>query len=590
MRYPPSALLLLLLLAGCASAPDAPDAVAAEPDAVGAGTVVGETEPLPDAVIAVPQRPFPDDSLYPLLLAEFALRRRDYDLALETYMSQAPILRDPGVSAHTARLAQFMKRDREAIEATRLWVELEPDNLEARLALANLLARNRRNREALPHMVAIVDAGGDANFSQLAAGFESLDEEARAEFLAEVTAQLERHPDNTQLRVLAALLLENLQRTEEAVAVLQPVFDIDPDQLQAIVLDVKLRQDLDQQEGLYDRMLGALERQPDNTRLRLQYARLLTRTDMAEARRQFEKLLSDAPDDADLLFSLALIQRETGDLEGARANLERLLATSPDNRSRANDAHYYLGRIAEEQDRLEDALGHYIQVQPGRDFAAASTRTASLLIATGRLDEVARYFAGLRNDNPQAAEQLYAIEVENLTGGGYHAEALERVNEALSVSPDSIPLLYTRSMLGEKTGDMALMESDLRRILERDPDNSTALNALGYTLANRTDRYAEAEALIGRALELNPGEPAILDSMGWVKFRLGDYEKALIYLRQAYRAFPDPEVAAHLGEVLWVTGDTAAARSVWTKALSQDPEHEVLLETLQRLGVAVDVD
>jgi Flp pilus assembly protein TadD len=129
------------------------------------------------------------------------------------------------------------------------------------------------------------------------------------------------------------------------------------------------------------------------------------------------------------------------------------------------------------------------------------------------------------------------------------------------------------------------MEDDLRRIIAAEPDNATALNALGYTLANRTDRYAEAQALISQALAARPNEPAILDSMGWVLFRLGEYEQAINYLSQAYARFPDPEVAAHLGEVLWVSGDTNSARDVWRGALQQDPSHRVLLETLQRLGI-----
>ena len=140
-------------------------------------------------------------------------------------------------------------------------------------------------------------------------------------------------------------------------------------------------------------------------------------------------------------------------------------------------------------------------------------------------------------------------------------------------------------MLGEQQDDLELMESDLRNIIERDPDNATALNALGYTLANRTDRYDEAYDLIARALELQPDEPAILDSMGWILYRKGNYTEALDYLTRAYAVFPDPEVAAHLGEVMWVSGDTEGATRIWQGALMKDPDHKVLVSTLERLGV-----
>ena len=126
----------------------------------------------------------------------------------------------------------------------------------------------------------------------------------------------------------------------------------------------------------------------------------------------------------------------------------------------------------------------------------------------------------------------------------------------------------------------------MRAILARDPNNATALNALGYTLADRTDRHEEALRLISRALELDPGEPAIMDSMGWVLYRTGRYEEALDYLTRAYAEFPDPEVAAHLGEVLWVNGDTDAATQVWQGALLKDPNHKILLSTLERLGIS----
>jgi tetratricopeptide (TPR) repeat protein len=541
---------------------------------------VGETEPSADTTLSKPVRPIPEDSLYPLLVAEFALRRRNYDLALKNYQAQSNLLRDRGVSAHTTRLAQFMQRDEEAIAAAELWVELEPDSLEARLSLANLLSRNGRTREALPHMVVIVEAGGNANFSSLATGFGKLDVSAQEAFLEDIRHLQAAYPQDTQLMICAALLLEQMEQTEAAVNELQPVFELDPDQLQAVVLEAKLKQDLGRGDGIYDRISAALEKHPDNTRLRLQYARLLTRTDMAEAGRQFELLLQQSPRDPDLLFSLALIQREMNDLDGARDKLRQLLTL----KVRTNDAHFYLGKIAEQQTRFQDALRHYMSIKPGRDFPAATNRIAVLLIAGGKTAELQEYFNHLRNQYPTLLEQLYAIEVDNLINADQDQLALEQLNAALQARPESVPLLYTRSMLGEKTGDMALMESDLRTILVSDPDNSTALNALGYTLANKTDRFTEAEELIARALQLQPNEPAILDSMGWVKYRLGEYDQAVDYLRQAYAVFPDPEVAAHLGEALWAMGDTDAALTVWNTALSASPEHKVLLETMLRLG------
>lgn len=571
-------LFLCLVLTACAGN-QTPSASAPASPKTPDSSAVAEPAPAPEE--ALPERHFPDESLYPLLVAEFALRRREYDLALEQYMAQAPKLRDAGVAAHTARLAQFMRRDREAIAASELWVELAPDNLEARLTLANLLARNGRPLAALAHMEAIVRAGGIANFTTLARGYDRLPPDRQAVLLKRVQALTDEFPDNTQIRLAQVLMLEALGQQKSALAQLQPVFEQDPHQAQAVILDAKLRQDMGQEKGVFRRVRAALEADPGNSRLRLQYARLLTQSDMNEAERQFQVLLDGAPEDPDLLFSMALIQRELKDLEAARENLERLLQLN----ARTDEAHYYLGKTAEEQGRIEDALVHYMQVQPGRDFAAAAERLAQIMLDGGETAELGAWFDHQRERYPQLREQLYALEVEKLMNSGHLPEAAALLDRSLDDYTDSISLRYSRSILSEKLGNLAAAEADLLHILELDPDNATALNALGYMLANRTNRYRESEQLIARALELSPDEPAILDSMGWVKYRLGDYEAALDYLQRAYRAFPDPEVAAHLGEVLWAMGQDSAAVAVWSRALGDSPEHEIIMETIQRLGV-----
>jgi tetratricopeptide (TPR) repeat protein len=227
-----------------------------------------------------------------------------------------------------------------------------------------------------------------------------------------------------------------------------------------------------------------------------------------------------------------------------------------------------------------------MQVEDSREFLAANNRLGRILIETEQLQRSHAWFNQQREENPQRREQLYGLEADLLIQAGVLDAAVQVLNQALEEAPASTSLLYARSMLREQQGNLALMEKDLRAIIASDPDNATAINALGYSLANRTERYTEAMALISQALVLQPDEPAILDSMGWVLYRTGRYEEALEYLTRAYAAFPDPEVAAHLGEVLWVTGNTDAATAIWRGALIKDPDHEILLSTLQRLGVS----
>jgi tetratricopeptide (TPR) repeat protein len=528
-----------------------------------------------------PERPFPDDSLYPLLVAEFALRRHEYDVALDNYLTQSRILRDAGVSAHTTHLAQFMQKEPEALSASQLWVELDPNNVEANGTLASLLVRQGRTVEALPHLALAERGGAQANFPTLLNGFNRLDEQQRAKLVDGINELAAEFPENTRLLLTQALIHAEYGQNELALDKLDSIFHQEPYQPQAVLLEAKILLTVHAKEP-FARLQQALKDNPEDKRLRLQYARLLTASDMAAAREQFEILLAQSPRDGDLLLSLALINREVGDDLAAKAYLNQLLALE----QRMDEAHFYLGRIAETAGDPQEAVSQYMQVQDSREYLAANNRLGRILIAGGQLQRGHAWFNGQREENPARREQLYGLEADLLIQAGATDAAVQVLNQALAETPASTSLLYARSMLREQQGDLVLMEKDLRAIIASDPNNSTAINALGYSLANRTERYTEAMALISRALALDPDEPAILDSMGWVLYRTGRYEEALDYLTRAYAAFPDPEVAAHLGEVLWVSGDTDAATAVWQGALLKDPDHEILLSTLERLGVS----
>jgi Flp pilus assembly protein TadD len=565
--------LAYALVAACAStAPDG-DQSSARPDA----TAASAAEPEPKAV----ERAFPDDSLYPLLVAEFALRRRAYDVALEQYLTQAPLLRDPGVSAHTTHLAQFMSREAEALEAVQLWVELEPDNVEANNTLAILLIRKGRTVEALPHMAQLAKQGEQPNYPALLSRFGELSSPARAELVQGINALAIEFPDDIQLLLTQAMIQAEFKQYEQALDKLQQVFQLEPDQPQAVLLEARIL--LNQKvPHPYARVERILATNPNDTQLRLQYARLLTGHDMPAARKQFEILSAQSPRDGDLLLSLALINRETGDDLAAKAYLRQLLALG----QRTDEAYYYLGRIAEDAGDPEAALYQYKQVEDGRELLIATSRIGTILIDSGQLEQCQAWFQQLRQRQPQQLrEQLYGMEADLLARAAELNIAMTLLNQALVELPESTTLRYARSMLAEQQGNLDLMESDLRHIIAREPDNATALNALGYTLANRTERYGEAHELISRALALQPDEPAILDSMGWVLYRTNRLEEAAEYLTRAYASFPDPEVAAHLGEVLWVSGDTKGAINIWQGALRKNPDNPVLQETLQRLGV-----
>ncbi len=538
--------------------------------------------PAAPVVAEVPERPFPNDSLYALLVAEFALRRGAYDIALEQYRAQSPELRDVGVSAHTTQISQFLHRDQDTLQAAQLWVELAPGDMNARNSLATQLVSSGRGAEALPHLAEIERQGHGANFPIVLSNLERLTPTERDALAEDLDALSDEFPDNGSLLFAQALLQYEMSQPELALQTLAALFELEPAQPQALLLEGRIRNTLGDPRP-YARIESVLADDPDNRALRLRYARLLTGSDMPAARRQFEILSKQAPDDADLLYSLALISRETGDSEAARAYLRQLLELG----ERQNAARYYLGRIAEDADDIDSALDHYQAVRPGDEYLAAVNRIGLIFISSGQLDRASAWFQTQRENYPTQRESLFGMQAELLDTAGYTREALTLLDSALQSTPEATALLYSRAMISERRDDLDAMEADLRTILAQDADNATALNALGYTLANRTQRLDEALQLITRALALEPDEPAILDSMGWVLFRLGRLAEALQYLTRAYAEFPDPEVAAHLGEVLWASGDRQRARDIWREAAMLDPNHPILRSTLERLQVTL---
>lgn len=563
-----------VLVAGCGLVPGHPE-VAPAPAAAPAAAAAAPAPP-PE----VKQRPFPADSFYDLLVAEFALHNGEYELALNNYLQQAHAVGDAGVSARAARLAQFVRADRAALDAAELWAAQDPDDIEAQFTLATQLAKAQRPLEAIPHMVRVLDSGTNANFAVIAAAALQLSEATQTTVLDQFNALLATHKDNVELMTGKALLLQERGQREEALALVRRVLDIAPDTTHAIIIEAKLLEDLDRQDEAMTRLQQMVDQNPYNRRLRLQYARLLTRTDMAKAREQFGILVEQSPGDADLLLSLALVTKETGALDDAVGYFQQLLALG----QRTHEAHFYLGQIAEQRGDLEAALRHYEQIPPSPDFFPALGRIVQLQVENHRIADLRHRLRDLRARYPQHAVRLYLVEAEVLMQQREYQAGSDLLTEALKKFPQQPNLLYSRSNFSEKRRDVALLEKDLRVILDKDPDNAIALNALGYTLANQTSRHAEAYDLIKRALAQKPDDPAIQDSMGWVEYRLGNLPAAREYLEKSYAVFPDPEVAAHLGEVLWQAGSEQRAREIWLKALQEEPDNELVIDALRRFA------
>jgi tetratricopeptide (TPR) repeat protein len=325
----------------------------------------------------------------------------------------------------------------------------------------------------------------------------------------------------------------------------------------------------------------AAARFPEHKALNTAYGRLLLELNEIEAAySQFKKLRRLLPEAPEILLSLGILAMQLDRPDEARAHLLELHRKSRNG----DEAAFYLGRIEEQEKRLDKAVDWYRKVTTNKRLRVdAQMRVARILAREGELAEARETLAALRREVPARSADIYLVEGGILGELAAPEVVLEHYDKALKAHPDSSELLYARGLYASTHGQLDSAEQDLRKIIQQDENHADALNALGYTLADQTDRYQEALGYIERALTLKPESPAILDSMGWVQFKLGDNEQALEYLRRAYEIFPDGEIAAHLGEVLWVTGSKDEARKVWQEALEREPENQYLLRAVERL-------
>ena len=564
-----SALLLaLVFLSGCqALAPTSPD----------------ESSALEDATSA-PEKPkvyssFSEDTLYSLLSAELAGQRNRLDIALDNYVTQAINTQDPGISERAFRIAEYLGADQAALDTSLIWAKNAPEDLEAQRAAAIQLARNGRYDDSIVYMEKVLQAKGDTHFDFLALSASESDPETRSGMLKSFDSLLARHPDNGQLIFGKALLMQQDGDAEGALKLLEK----NPPQageVAPVLLRARILQSLNRGDEALPLLKKSIQQYPDDKRLALTYARALVEQNrMDEAKAQFASLVQQYPEDDELRFSLALVCLEGKAWNEAEGYLQELIERD----SHVDSAHLNLGRIAEERNDPQGALIEYAQVGPGNDYLPAQLRQADILISHGRGTQASAKLAAARDEQPDYAIQLFLIEAETLSANNQTNRAWDVLQQALKQYPDDLNLLYSRAMLAEKRNDLPQLEKDLRAIIAREPDNAMALNALGYTLSDRTTRYAEAKALIQQAYDINPDDPAVLDSLGWVNYRLGNLNEAEQLLRQALDRFPDQEVAAHLGEVLWANGKQREARQIWAKFLKDNPESPILRKTVLRL-------
>jgi len=579
IRSTPFAISLLILLTACASVPEN-----SEPSSAAALTDKTES---PKQVLA-PTKPFDEDSLYQILVADVALTRGQFKTALENYLVQARKTRDAGIIRLTNSIAAHQGDAGAMLESAQLWVEVEPNETDAHRAALQAYAVYKRPFEALEQASWLYRNNNDLEAFLAVTAIDEGNKQALIPRLMEAYRALPLEPHQQAAAELAvAILFRELGDLDSAVATSQYFLTLVPDNQRGLLLLAQLLHQQNKVTEASTLLADALQRQPEDRNLRLQYARFLTLLDRPQAILQFELLREQNADDQQINFLLGLLYLNQGDQELATTLFQQ---ASRDPSIRA-DAQYHLATIAEHNGDVNAALQHYQQVAFGRNYLAAASRATILLAQSHGIDQARAYLQSLRRQQPNQASELIQLESNLLVSNNQSDQAINLLSSGLQANPTDAKLLYARSMVAELQNNFALAEQDLRALLAQDADNPTALNALGYTMIVHTDRSEEAYRLIKRAYLLNPGDPAIIDSMGWVLFVMGKAEEALPFLQKAMAILPDPEIAAHLGEVQWFLGNRQAALQTWQRGLAQSPNHPAITSTMQRLGVdAADFD
>ena len=529
----------------------------------------------------LPKQALTPELLFKFLVAEVAGQRGQIGVAQSTYMDLARQTRDPRIARRAAEVSVFARDQAGALEATRLWAAADQDSERAQQTLAALLLNEGKISEAEPILRAWLKKDADRGFMQLSGLMGKIrDTQAALELVERLAAD---YPKLPEARFAVAQAAASAGRNEAAILALQQADRLRPGWEVAALMYAHVLAKTSRAEAL-SFMRNFLAVHANAREVRLAYARTLVNANQfTEARTEFTRLTRDFPRNAEVGFAAGLLSLQMGDVNAARDLLTQTLDYNPRD---PDTVYYYLGQVAEQMKQPDVAADHYAKIKTGNYLVPARARQAGLLAGAGKLDEARALLSNTRGENDAQNIRLIQAQAELLRDNVSPPEpaaVFEWLSEGLKRYPDSANLLYDRAMAAEKVNKLDVLEADLRRVIVLRPEDAQAYNALGYTLADRTDRLAEAIVLLDKALSLAPDDPYILDSVGWAQYRSGNLSRAQEYLERAYKVRPDPEIAAHLGEVLWARGQRIEAGQLWQTSLQTHPHNEVLLETLRRL-------
>lgn len=529
-----------------------------------------------------PRGEFRSDLMFKFLIAEFAKHNKLYDLSAETFVDILRSEERADIAEMAADAANSARRLDLALEASKIWFRLDPDSIKAKFVYLTVILRNNEFDVARPLVLDFL-VNNESDFDKKLKYVGDLvgsaqDREGAYLFLSEVTL-------NTPNSLLKSLLLgQSALRAGYAQAASShagEALTFEPRSEDAALLQASALRIIDNAQSI--KFLSEfLESYPDAGAVRSSVVGDLIREERYEdAIPHLQHMARDDASNANVRFTLALVMFEVQRYEESKDRIHRALSLGYEDRA---SAYFHLGLIDEKLDSLETAANWFSSVPKGDRFIEAQSHLAKLKLTSDGLDLTIDYLDQRASETPEYFVAFVELQGMMYRESGKLEEYFRVLDEGLKARLDEPSLLYSSAMAAEQIGRLDILEMRLRRLMELQPDNAQAYNALGYTLVDKTDRFDEAKTLLVRALELSPDNPVFIDSMGWIEFKLKNYDKSIVLLQRAYGLERHPEIAAHLGEALWAVGYEIEAKSVWTGAFDQFPDNDVLLETIKRHG------
>ncbi|MFA9215527.1 MAG: tetratricopeptide repeat protein [Sphingomonadaceae bacterium] len=583
---------LSALLSACAIAPPTPQADAVAPAPLPAADAAPAAPVAPVASAAVETLPgveLTSDLLYRITKAELEFKRGQWQGPFVTMLALAQQTRDPRLARRAAEMALTAKQGPEALAAIRLWRTLAPDSDEATQYFLGFAVVNDDLGEAeqifSQRLAAAPPAArAMAMFQMQQFLLRAKDKAAAFGLQQRVLAPYADVPESHLILAQGAFAVGDSQRARaEAEAALA----LKPDSELAILTKAQVAPDVDAAVKV---MTDFLVAHPQGREVRAAYARILVDAKQYDAaRQQFLMLLKDQPDNLATLYALGVVAMQSNDMAGAEQYFKQFVAVQaqhPGDERDPSKVLMILAQIEEDRGDFGAAIGWLEKVDSNENnlYLSARLKRAQLTARKGDVEEARKQLTDLHTEDPAEIAQIIQTDAQLLRDAGNHRAAFHVLENGVKRLPDNPDLLYDYALVAEKLGHLDVMERSLRAVIAAAPNNQHAYNALGYSLAERNERLTEAFALIDKALQMAPGDPFIMDSMGWVQFRLGRLAEAEDLLRRAYALRSDPEIAVHLGEVLWVKGDQAGAQKMWQEAQRKDPTNDALKSTLTRLN------